>query len=78
MSDDNTDDHENPFSFKHFIKNKKETQNLDSPDKNISVSSITQEGSKDVHVKINELPFPEVSETTAKKRTKGIVILESI
>ena len=66
MSDENTD--ENPFSFKHFIKNKKDTVDLVSaPEENF------KSGSDVVNVKNNdELPFPEVGESGVKKKTKGI------
>ena len=67
MSDEKAD--ENPFSFKHFIKNKKETLHLDSSDEKIPGSLLSQTGSSEAHTKNDELPFPEVTET--KKRTKG-------
>jgi hypothetical protein len=69
MSDDKTD--ENPFSFMHFVKNKKE--GLDDPDVDNKSGSRPQQPRSD-EVNVNELPFPEVGETGVKKRTKGINI----
>lgn len=66
MSDDKTD--ENPFSFMHFVKNKKE--GLDDPDVDNKSGSRPQQPRSD-EVNVNELPFPEVGETGVKKRTKG-------
>ncbi len=71
MSDDKTD--ENPFSFKHFIKNKEEGVSLDNPDVIKPGSQPKQAGSDEPSVKNTELPFPEVGETGIKKRTKGKV-----
>ena len=69
MSDDKTD--ENPFSFKHFIKNKKEGVSLENPDENKSGCRPKQTGSDQPYVQNSELPFPEVGETAIKTRTKG-------
>ena len=70
MSDNKTD--ENPFSFKHFIKNKKEEVSLEYPEENKSGSRPKQAGfDQPANVQNNELPFPEVGETAIKTRTKS-------
>ena len=70
MSDDRTD--ENPFSFKHFIKNKNETPSVDN---SAEIASRKVASDEPNNSKGNELPFPEVSESVVltKKRTKGTV-----
>ena len=70
MNDDKSD--ENPFSFKHFIKNKNE--DLDYQDKNVpSRLPGKQAGIDEPNVQNDELPFPEVCEITGtKKKAKGI------
>ncbi|XP_028416263.1 uncharacterized protein LOC114540188 [Dendronephthya gigantea] len=68
MCDDKND--ENPFSFKHFVKHKNE--DLDYQDKRLPNKQAGTNVSNVSNVQNDELPFPEVSETTGtKKKGKG-------